>query len=62
MTMQMSSLLGLMEGFWVVLGICLLHLVVFLLMIWVSRTLADPSEIKVKEVKEISTHLQGKMR
>lgn len=62
MTMQMSSLFGLMEGFWVVLGICLLHLVVFLLMIWVSRTWADPSEIKVKEVKEISTHLHGKMR
>ena len=52
----MSSLLGLMEGFWAVLGLCILHLVVFLLMIWVSRT--QIKEFKVKEVKEMATYLQ----
>ena len=40
-----------MEAFWVVLGLCLLALLVFLLMIWVK-------EVKVKKVKEMATYLQ----
>ena len=40
-----------MEAFWVVLGLCLLPLLVFLLMIWVK-------EVKVKEVKEMATYLK----
>ena len=53
---QMSSSLGLMEGFWAVFGLCLLHLVVFMMMLWVSRTRVK--EVNVKEVKEMATYLQ----
>ena len=52
----MSSSLGLMEGFWAVLGLCLLHLVVFLMMLWISR--AQVKEVNIKEVKEMATYLQ----
>ena len=53
----MSSSLGLIEGFWSVLGLCLLHLVVFLMMLWVCR--AQVKEVNVNEVKEMATYLQG---
>ena len=53
----MSSILGLMEGFWAVLGLCLLHLVVFLMMLWVCR--AQVKEVNVNKVKEMATYLQA---
>ena len=51
----MSSSLGLMEGFWAVLGLCLLHLVVFMMMLCVSRTRVK--ELNAKEIK-MATYLQ----
>ena len=39
-----------------VLGLCLLHLVVFMMMLWVSRTRVK--ELNAKEIKEMATYLQ----